>query len=161
MDSTRIRVVCGTGMGPTKVASYDAALQTAGVHNYNLVTVSSIVPDGVPIDICDVAPNLGPIGGQLTVVQARATIEGTGRVTAALGWTREANQGPGVFYETGGEFDATEARRRVECGLEHARKLRGWSLDGPSIEVASIQAEGEEFATAVVLALYGSADQLV
>ncbi|MEF8907067.1 MAG: pyruvoyl-dependent arginine decarboxylase, partial [Haloarculaceae archaeon] len=37
-----IRVVWGSGTGPTGTAAYDAALAEAGVHDYNLVTVSSV-----------------------------------------------------------------------------------------------------------------------
>jgi arginine decarboxylase len=37
-----IRIVRGTATGPTAMAAYDAALAAAGVHNYNLVSVSSV-----------------------------------------------------------------------------------------------------------------------
>ena len=39
-----IRVVRGTATGPTATASYDAALAAANVHDYNLVSVSSVIP---------------------------------------------------------------------------------------------------------------------
>jgi len=155
-----VRVVSGTATGPTAVASYDAALADANVHNYNLITVSSIVPPGVDIEVVDDAPDLGSVGGKLTVVQARATVEGTGRATAALGWTRQGETGPGVFYETGGEFDRTEARRRIRRGLEHARDLRAWDLDGSRVEVTSAGTDGDSFVTAVVLAAYGTAEPI-
>jgi arginine decarboxylase len=153
-----IRVVAGTATGSTAVASYDAALAEAGLHNYNLLTLSSVVPPGAGIEVIEAAPDLGPVGGKLAVVQARATVEGTGRATAALGWTREEDRGPGVFYETGGEFDRTEARRRLGRGLEHARGIRGWDLDGFSVEVASAMTDGDPFVTAVVVAAYGEAE---
>jgi arginine decarboxylase len=157
---TPIRVVAGTATGPTAVASYDAALADAGVHNYNLLTLSSVVPPGADIEVRDAAPDLGPAGSRLTVVQARATVEGTGRATAALGWSREDERGPGVFYETGGEFDSTEARRRIERGLEHAREIRAWDLGGTSVEVASAVTDGASFVTAVVVAACGEAEPL-
>ncbi len=155
-----IRIVSGTGLGPTAVASYDAALADAGVHNYNLLTLSSVLPSEAEIDVLDAAPDLGRPGGKLTVVQARATVEGTGRATAALGWTREAGHGPGVFYETGGEFDRTEARRRIGRGLDHAREIRTWDLDGSTVEVESVVTDGASFATAVVVAAYGGAEPI-
>jgi arginine decarboxylase len=155
-----IRVVAGTATGPTAVASYDAALADAGIHNYNLHTLSSVVPPDASVEVLEEAPDLGPAGGKLTVVQARATVEGTGRATAALGWTREDDRGPGVFYETGGEFDRTEARRRIRRGLEHAREIRSWDLDGSSVEVGSVATDGASFATAVVVAAYGEAEPI-
>ena len=66
-----IRIVWGVGDGPTEMASYDAALADAGVHNYNLVTVSSMIPAGAEIEVADTAPYLGPPGNRLTVVQGR------------------------------------------------------------------------------------------
>jgi arginine decarboxylase len=157
---TPIRVVAGSASGPTAVASYDAALADAGVHDYNLRTLSSVVPSGVDVTVHDVAPDLGPVGGKLTVVQARATVEGTGRATAALGWAREGDRGAGVFYETGGEFDRAEARRRIGRGLEHAGEIRTRDLGDPSVEVESTVTNGASFATAVVIAAYGEAEPI-
>lgn len=70
-----IRVVPGTGTGPTALAAYDAALADAGVHNYNLIRVSSVVPAESRIEVLDTAPDLGPAGNRLTVVEARTTTE--------------------------------------------------------------------------------------
>ena len=157
---TLVQVISGVATGPTAIASYDAALADTGVHNYNLLTLSSVVPPDADVEVRDEASDLGPVGGKLTVVQARATVEGTGRATAALGWTREGARGPGVFYETGGEFDRAEARRRIERGLDHAREIRTWDLDGSTIEVESVATDGASFATAVVVATYGRAEEL-
>lgn len=156
----QIRVVRGTATGPTAVAAYDAALADAGVHNYNLVTLSSVVPRGATVTIVKDAPGLGPAGGKLTVVQGRATVEGTGRATAALGWTRDGDDGPGVFYEAGGEFDRPEARRRIRRGLDRAGEIRDWELSGSTVEVASVGTDGDSVATAVVVAVYGDAEPI-
>lgn len=157
---TAIRVVGGSATGPTAIASYDAALADAGVHDYNLLTLSSVVPPDADIEVRDAAPDLGPIGGRLTVVQARATVEGTGRATAALGWARDGDRGAGVFYETGGEFDRTEARRRIERGLEHAGKIRTRNLGDGSVKAEDMVTNGASFATAVVVATYGKAEPI-
>src|SRR6056297_4057573 len=96
-----IRVVWGTASGPTRMSSYDAALADANVHNYNLVAVSSVVPADAEVEAVGTAPDLGPAGERLTVVEARATRAGPGRVSAALGWTT-GEDGPGLFYESAG-----------------------------------------------------------
>lgn len=69
----RVRIVWGTGTGSTALASYDAALAAAGVHEYNLVRVSSVLPADTTVDVVGTAPDLGPVGGTLTVVEARET----------------------------------------------------------------------------------------
>lgn len=99
-----IRVAWGTGSGPTEMAAYDAALAGAGVENYNLVAVSSVIPADSRVEAVGTAPDLGPAGDRLTVVEARSTVAGPGRANAALGWIR-ADDGPGLFYE---EHEATD-----------------------------------------------------
>jgi arginine decarboxylase len=151
-----VRVVRGTGGGPTATASYDTALADAGVHNYNLVTVSSVVPEGASVEVAGTAPDLGPVGGCLTVVQARATVE-RGPAVAALGWVI-ADEG-GLFYEASGT-DREAVVEEIERGLERARELREWSYRDGDRSVAVARDEGA-YTTAVALAVYGRADALV
>lgn len=40
----QIFVTTGTGDGPTPLAAFDAALINAGVANYNLLYLSSVIP---------------------------------------------------------------------------------------------------------------------
>ena len=50
----KIIVTSGTGEGPTSLAAFDAALLDAGVANYNLICLSSIIPPGsmtIPTDV--------------------------------------------------------------------------------------------------------------
>ena len=42
----RIVLAQGTGCGPTELAAFDAALRDAGVANYNLLCLSSVIPPG-------------------------------------------------------------------------------------------------------------------
>ncbi|WP_134670203.1 pyruvoyl-dependent arginine decarboxylase [Halorussus marinus] len=153
-----IRVVWGTATGPTEMASYDAALADANVHNYNLVAVSSVVPADAAVEAVGTAPDLGPAGERLTVVEARATRAGPGGVTAGLGWT--TGPGPGLFYEVAGEADPEDVRERVGAGLEAGRDLREWTFDDERIETASADAEPGTYATAVVLAVYGESEPI-
>ena len=176
-----ISVVAGAGRGPTAIASYDAALAAAGVHGYNLVRVSSVIPAGSSVERRDVAPDLGPVGGKLTVVEARATIEAraadaAGSVTgsaatgdaepdtaaacAGLGWSVD-DDGRGIFYEASSTERAT-VRETIEAGLAAGRELREWSFvdDRIVIETADTTA-GRGFVTAVVLAAYGEAEPIL
>jgi arginine decarboxylase len=153
----QIRVVTGTGTGPTAVAAYDGALATAGVHNYNITTVSSVIPDGSTVEVLDSAPDLGPVGEKLTVVEARATSDSRTAPAAGLGWTMTA-AGRGLFYEATGTSPET-VRERVAAGLESGRALRDWPFVDDRIVTAHTTAE-EPYATAVVLGIYGDSEPI-
>ncbi|MGQ4556758.1 pyruvoyl-dependent arginine decarboxylase [Halobellus sp. GM3] len=152
-----IRVVRGVGEAPTEMASYDAALAAANVHNYNLVAVSSVIPAAATVEEVGTAPDLGPAGNRLTVVEARATTGGVGTVSAGLGWATGA--GPGLFYEAAGEDPAT-VRRTVEVGLDAGGDLREWELTDEQVAVTTAEADGEGYTTAVTLAVYGQSESI-
>ncbi len=156
-----IRVVWGTASAPTAMSSYDAALAEAGVENYNLVSVSSVIPAGVDVEAVGTAPDLGPAGERLTVVEARATTAGPGRVSAALAWSQSADDGPGLFYETSGEMDREDVERRVREGLAAGQDLRDWEFADPRVAVESCQADSGRYTTAVVLAVYGDSEPII
>ncbi len=158
-----IRVVTGAGEGPTTTAAYDAALLDAGVGNYNLVTVSSVLPAEATVETPGTAPSLGATGDRLTVVQARAVGD---RVGAALAWGRTPD-GEGLFYEGSVHADddttvATlrdRARADAERGLTAGADRRGWTLaDRSRVTVAAVRSPSSTeagHAAAVALAVYG------
>ncbi|OLZ39580.1 pyruvoyl-dependent arginine decarboxylase [Natrinema saccharevitans] len=156
-----IRVVWGAASGPTAMASYDAALAEAGVENYNLVSVSSVIPAGAAVEAVGTAPDLGPAGERLTVVEARATTAEPGRVSAALAWSQSPDGGPGLFYETAGEMDREDVERRVREGLAAGQELRDWSFAEPRVALESRQADSGRHTTAVVLAVYGESKPIL
>lgn len=153
-----IRVVWGTAHGPTELSSFDAALAEAGVHNYNLVTLSSVIPAGPAIEITGTAPDLGPPGEALEVVQSAATAGPGERAAAGIGWARTEN-GPGIFYEVSGT-DPDAVRREIREGLAAGRNLRDWDFVEESVHVESVAPE-EDYASAVVLATYGESHPVV
>lgn len=156
-----IRIVWGTAAGPTEMASYDAALAAANVHNYNLVSVSSVIPADATIEAVGNAPPLGPAGERLTVVEGRAMVapDEAGTATACLGWSREPD-GPGIFYESSGT-DPEAVRDRVDQGLAAGRELRSWAFDEDSLRIVTANADNDEYTTAVVLAVYGESRPLL
>lgn len=176
-----IRVVWGAGTGPTETAAYDAALAEAGVHNYNLVTVSSVVPADPPVEAVGTAPDLGPAGEQLTVVQARTGVppadgggDAGGRqvqsagaggaderapAVAAVGWARSAD-GPGVFYEAGGR-DPDAVRDTVAVGLDRGCSLREWEPVDREVIVRTADPHPDRHTCVVVCAVYGESRPLL
>ena len=156
-----IRVVWGSGTGPTRMAAYDAALAEAGVENYNLVAVSSVIPAGVAVEPVGTAPDLGPAGTRLTVVEARATGAGPTSVSAALGWVESVDDGPGLIYESAGKLAPGVVERRVREGLDAGGALRDWNLNDPVVHVQEATANSDEHAAAVVLAAYGESEPIL
>jgi len=155
----RIRVVWGSGTGPTAMASYDAALADAGVHNYNLVAVSSMMPPGATVDPVGTAGDLGEVGGKLTVVEARATASEPGHVSAGLAWTHSPDGG--LFYEAAGRTEKRDVEERVRRGVRAGVELRSWSFDDPESRVETARVDPGTHTTAVVLAAFGEAESLL
>ena len=155
-----IRVVWGTGTGPTGMAAYDAALAAANVHEYNLVRVSSVVPADATVEAVGTAPDLGPAGDRLTVVEGRATVapDEAGPAVATLSWA-QAPGAPGLIYEAGGT-DRAAVEQRAETGLAAGCDLRDGDFDDRSRRTVSGPAPADAHATAVVLAAYGESTPL-
>jgi arginine decarboxylase len=156
-----IRVVWGTGTAPTAMAAYDAALADAGVGNYNLVTVSSVVPAGATITAVGTAPDLGPVGERLTVVEARAAVppESGEPACACLGWSTAAD-GRGVFYEASGT-DRETVRTAVREGLAAGEALREWVFEARDERAVAAEPDPRAHTAAVVLAVYGRSEPLL
>ncbi len=178
-----IHVAGGVGVADTAMASYDSALADANLHNYNLVAVSSVVPADATVTRVERAPDLGPAGNRLTVVEARRTVgpsdevdfrEG-GRsgaedaankraprrrpgVAAGLGWA--TGPGPGLFYEVTGE-DTDDVRDRIHAGLDAGADLREWELTDRSVHVEAAPATPDRYTTAVTIAAYGRSEPIL
>lgn len=96
----QISVVSATGSGNTELSAFDNALKQAGVYNYNIITLSSVIPKGTrvvrkkrhltPPDEC---------GWRLYVVKAEArTSDPEQAIGAGLGWYQFKDLS-GVFVE--------------------------------------------------------------
>lgn len=156
-----IRVVWGTAHGPTETAAYDAALAEANVHNHNLVPVSSVIPAGPSVEVADSAPDLGPAGQRLPVVQGRQTVQpgDSGPAVAGLGWAR-SESGRGIFYEgTGTDSDAV--REEIRDGLAHGKTLRDWEFGDEEFVVREAPGDASSYTTTVVCAVYGESTPLL
>lgn len=156
-----IRVVRGSGTGPTAMASFDAALADANVHNFNVVELSSVIPAEATVERVGTAPDLGPTGDALYCVVARKTLgPGTdGAACAGLGWAR-TESGRGLFYEASGT-DRDAVRYAVETGLEHGMALRDWTRVDGDVIVETEPAAPSDHASAVAIAAYGESESLL
>lgn len=159
MDS--IRIVWGTGTGPTELAAYDAALADANLHEYNLIPLSSVIPASATIEQPGTAPDLGPIGHGLYVVEAAVTAVDR-EVSAVLTWARSSD-GAGLFYEAAGPQSAGTIADRALTGIRAGMDRRDRTFDSPTTRtVTTSPPPGDNTATAAVaIATYGTAHSLL
>ena len=114
-----IEVSCGTGTGPTTLAAFDGALRSAGIANFNLIRLSSVVPPGT-----DVVPMTGPVspikgewGDRLYCVYAEMRVDQPGaEAWAGIGWVQDEVSGKGLFVEHEGHSE-DDVRSDIENSL--------------------------------------------
>lgn len=117
-ETLTIRVSAGSGTGRTPLAAFDAALASAGVSDFNLVRLSSIVPPGSDVLEVEGRQQLrGEHGDVLFCVyaQAHASLPGH-EAWAGIAWSRhEDGSGAGLFVEHEGP-----SHEQVTADLTHS-----------------------------------------
>lgn len=121
-----IQITSGTGTGPTELAAFDAALNAAGVANYNLIHLSSVIPPNAKIDIYKgpVKDLPGQWGDRLYVVMADKRVNTpNSEAWAGIGWAYDKTTGKGMFAEHTGSSKTT-VRLNIQQSLEAFVELR-------------------------------------
>ncbi|WP_036961902.1 pyruvoyl-dependent arginine decarboxylase [Promicromonospora kroppenstedtii] len=117
-DTLTIRVSSGSGTGRTPLAAFDAALAAAGVSDFNLVRLSSIVPPGAAVQEVEGRDQLRGAHGDLlfcVYAQAHASLPGH-EAWAGIAWSRhEDGSGAGLFVEHEGP-----SHEQVSADLTHS-----------------------------------------
>lgn len=150
--SVGVSVTSGTGEGTTSLAAFDAALEIAGIHNYNLIHMSSIIPPGSRVTR---GRRLQPdehYGHRMYVVLAHRTVNEAGHeACAGLAWAQRPD-GRGVFVEGLGTAEHG-VRENLEASLASITARRGDDWGELQCETATIQCH-EHPVCAVVAAVY-------
>ncbi len=110
-----IRVSAGAGSGRTPLSAFDAALREAGVADFNLVRLSSVIPPGALVETVQGEDQLvGGHGDLLYCVYAEAHAElPLHEAWAGVAWAlADDGSGAGLFVEHEGP-----AREQVERDL--------------------------------------------
>ncbi|WP_336325716.1 pyruvoyl-dependent arginine decarboxylase [Halovenus sp. HT40] len=156
-----IRLVWGTGHAATAKASFDTALADAGLHQYNLRTLSSVIPAGAPLDLVDTAPDLGPTGNALDVVLARQTSPPGARASAGLAWVRGGGEDDsGIFYEVA-DTDPETVGELLRAGIERGCYIRDLDYGDVETKIVTADSAPDQYTTAVVVATYGESEPLL
>ena len=148
-----IKITSAAASGPTPLAAFDAALQKAGIENYNLIPLSSVIPPNAELERVRVSTPPSEYGHRLYVVMARHEANVVGEEAwAGLGWTQEPETGRGLFVELHGS-----SRRSVETAIESTldsmKQSRHYEYGKNESEITGIVCEGDPVC-ALVIAVY-------
>lgn len=101
-DGVDITIRAASGTGRTTLSAFDHALLGAGVANFNLLLLSSVIPPASTVQVLDgrSAPLDGTHGDRLyCVLAAGYAVERGQEVWAGLGWVVDEESGRGLFVE--------------------------------------------------------------
>lgn len=121
-----IHLASGTGSGPTKLAAFDVALDAAGIANFNLIRLSSIIPPKSKVVLHDgpIPKPLGKWGDKLYVVMAEMRVDTpNAEAWAGIGWVLDKKSGKGMFVEHEG-LSESAVRKDITQTLKSLMKTR-------------------------------------
>lgn len=158
-----IKIVSGVGTGKTILSAFDCALKDAGVYNYNLIVLSSIIPPGSKVSKAksyETPPE--EYGHKLYVVKAEYRSEEVGKyIAAGIGWYQlEGGRGIFVEHEIKGETRIaveSEIELRVKNSLKDLAKFRNIRFDESKVHSTTAITQIKDSPTCVlVIAVYQS-----
>jgi len=151
-----IKISNGLGTGETKIAAFDAALFEAGIANYNLIRLSSIIPPGSNIELGKYETPPDEFGHKLYIVYAsEIQVEVGKEAWAGIGWTlAQDGTGKGLFTEHEGHSEL-EVRNLIQETLAAMTAYRPEAYGEIQSEVIGTSCEGKPVC-ALVAAVYQS-----
>ena len=146
-----ITIRTAKGVGRTGLSAWDDALTHAGVANFNLIRLSSVIPRSSILSFGS-DPVVGNHGDRLYCVYASAVAAEPGtEVCAGIGWVRD-DTGRGLFVEHDGSSEK-EVLELIQLSLEDMNERRGGGFG--AIESVTVAARWEDRpACALAVATY-------
>jgi arginine decarboxylase len=131
-----IQVSEGAGTGPTELSAFDQALVKAGVANYNLIYLSSVLPPDSEVVFSGKPQNPGGNwGDRLYVVMAqKRTSQRNQEVWAGIGWIQDSETKQGLLVEHEGHSEA-EVRADIQSSLKALANNRRREFSEPQMHV--------------------------
>lgn len=149
-------VTSGTGEAATELAAFDRALLDAGIANYNLIRLSSVIPAGSMV--MEKRPDLpgSEWGWRLYVVLAEQRASRSGeQAWAGIGWIQDPADGRGLFVEHEGTSNE-HVVDLIEDSLASMRETREDTFGSVQMTTRGVRCTGTPVG-AVVAAVYASA----
>ena len=155
LRSLEIQLAAGSGEGPTPLAAFDAALGAAGIANYNLLCLSSVIPPRARVVQGGYKTPPHHYGQRLYVVMSQMRETRLGRSAyAGIGWVQEEHSGCGLFVELHGENHA-QLEHELHLTLDAMTKRRDMAYGPVQTQIVSRRCEGRPVC-ALVVAVYAS-----
>jgi len=151
-----IQIVSGVGTGPTKMAAFDAALRQAGIANYNLLKLSSVIPLNAavsepPLDALVIG---GEWGDRLYVVLAENEVDTPNtEAWSGIGWVQDETNGKGLFVEHHGGSERT-VQKNIEDSLHAFAEGRGMEFGPVQMKVRGIMCDRDPVCSLVAAVYY-------
>ncbi len=153
----RLYVSTAIGRGSTELSAFDAALVKAGVANFNLIRLSSVIPPSSTVEQVEQPPFAGCAawGDRLYAVYAeqRTSVPGE-QVWAGVGWAQDPSSGHGLFVEHEGH-DEDEVRGQLDASLRDLQRVRGIRLETVKTSIVGAMCAGMP-TCALVICAYGT-----
>lgn len=150
VEPVEIHIVWGKSEGRTLISAFDRSLTKAGIHNLNLVPLSSVIPPEASISV------VGNYGRPYTVGDIRYVVLSTFssskpevQISAGLGWIHTSHGG--LIFESNGECEREKCAKEIENGLKDMMRARGW--DG-EIKMKIVTHTVKQVANVMVAAIY-------
>lgn len=149
-----IAVTTGAGEADTALAAFDAALLEAGIGNFNLIPLSSVIPTGALV--VEKHPDFDEEavwGHRLYLVLAEQRAETPdAEAWAGIGWIQDPDSGRGLFVEHEGTSEE-QVVSDIERSLANMRATRPQQF-GPVQMVVRGTRCSERPVSALVAAIY-------
>lgn len=151
-----INITYGIGEGPTKICAFDRALYDARVGNYNLIRLSSVIPDGAKVIVEKINWNYKEQGYKLFVVLSDCLVTISGKhAYAGLGWITQSNHiGKGFFVEHSSSSEE-EVKKIINKSLKNFQEYRPEKYGKIHNKIVGIKCKDKPVC-AVVCAVYKS-----
>jgi len=151
-----IVITNGKGEGETEISAFDKALLDAGIANYNLITLSSIIPKDSKVIIKRINWNDKEYGNKLFVVLSEnIEIRKNKEAWAGLGWVQDET-GKGLLVEIKGE-SKEEVENKIKKSLENMQAARKKNYGKINYKIEGIKCNGNPVC-ALVCAVFKSED---
>jgi arginine decarboxylase len=156
----QIHIGTGIGAGPTKLSAFDAALNDAGIANYNLLRLSSVIPPASKLTVHDkrfTKEFPGHWGDRLYIVMAEMRVDSPNtEAWAGIGWVQDPETGKGLFVEHEGNSEQS-VKRDIRQSLEALMATRNIDFGPIQMKVVGRTCTHEPVC-AMVVAVYQSSD---
>jgi arginine decarboxylase len=152
-----INISTGIGTGPTNLSAFDSALNHAGVANFNLIRLSSVIPPKSKIIYTNppIKKIEGNWGDKLFVVMAEQRVDTPNtEAWAGIGWVQDKNTGKGLFVEHEGNSEK-KVRSDITQSLEALMATRNVNFGEIQMKVVGRSCKHEPVC-ALVVAVYQS-----